>query len=702
MRPFLRNLEMTILGLGFLGLAWSKDRLRGYATPNGVAKSDVEGQIAYLLDIFNSLRSFMPPQFDLRGLDVLELSPGGSRGIGVLLLAMGARSYHAIDAFDLAGNEDPAFYELLLDRFGEGIEADRERARAIASASGAREFSYAVGRDFDIPRLAGGRTFDLIVSCAAFEHYDSVADAVAGLTRVAKSGCETVHIVDLQTHSRWIREHDPNNIYRYPERIYRLFRFPGQPNRQRPADYLQAFKIQGWSDIRFVPSRTIDPDLRDVSVRGLAARFAGQADMIVLDGALTARRSVLSSIASLALLAPFKRLRAAAEPAREIPMFRRGIGVSHALGWADVEPGGSYGDAPFSATRFRFDAEQRRAIRAAGFDFVRLVVDVGPFLVLDGASRDRLDDLLINTVRELLDADLGVIVDLHPSAMNPTYRPTELTAGVDTPNFRAVLALQRRLAGRLERVAEDKGAAGPPRLALELMNEPEITPAAWQPMLEAAYRAARSGSAKLPLVLGGASMNAAAALTAIDMRPFASDARLIYTFHDYSPWQFTHQELRGSPAYALDAIAYPAPASAEAMSQATEQRMAILDLDGSALALAQKAKRTLASYVSSGFDRSTLEKTFQQVTAWRMAQRLPAHAILLGEFGVHRTPYQNTVEGSAARERWLRDMRELAEAHGFAWACWTYAGAGGFALAENETGPGFDAATRRALGLVSP
>jgi hypothetical protein len=414
------------------------------------------------------------------------------------------------------------------------------------------------------------------------------------------------------------------------------------------------------------------------------------------------RRSVLGGIAGIATLVPFGAVRAAAEPAGEIPIFRRGIGVSHALGWADVDAGGAYGDAPFSAARFRFDAEQRRAIRTAGFDFVRLVVDVGPFLAFYGARRDRLDDLLIDTVRELLNADLGVIVDLHPSAMNPAYRPTELTAGVDTPNFLAVLALQRRLAGRLERVAEDSGTAGPPRLALELMNEPEITPAAWQPMLEAAYRAARSGSAKLPLVLGGASMNAAAALTAIDMRPFAADARLIYTFHDYSPWQFTHQGLRGSPAYALDAIAYPAPASAEAMNQATERRMAVLDLHGSELEQAQKAKRTLASYVSSGFDRSTLEKTFRQVTAWRMAQRLPAHAILLGEFGVHSTPYQNTIEGSTARERWLREMRELAEAHGFAWACWTYAGTGGFALAENEIGPGFDAATRRALGLVSP
>ena len=291
MTPFLRNLEMKILGLGFLGLAWSKNKLRGYVTPNMVAKSDVEGQIAYLLDIFSSLRRFMPPQFDLRGRDVLELSPGASRGNGVLFLAMGARSYHAIDAFDLAGNEDPAIYERLLDRFDEGIEADRERARALTRASGSHQFGYAVGRDFDIPRLAEGRTFDLIVSCAAFEHYDSVPDAVAGLTQVAKPGCETVHIIDLQTHSRWIREHDPNNIYRYPERIYRLFRFPGQPNRQRPGDYVQAFKTQGWSDIRFVPSRTIAPELREVSLRGLAARFAGQDDMIILDGGLRARHS---------------------------------------------------------------------------------------------------------------------------------------------------------------------------------------------------------------------------------------------------------------------------------------------------------------------------------------------------------------------------------------------------------------------------
>lgn len=301
MKLALRNLEMTVLGFGFLGLAWGKNKLKGYTTPNDVAKSDAEGQIAYLLDIFASLRRFMPPDFDLRGRDVLELSPGASRGNGVLFLALGARSYHAIDVFDLAAGEDPAFYERLLARFPEGSAADRERALSIVRAPVCREFGYAVGRDFDIPRLAEGRSFDLIVSCAAFEHYDNPAAAIAAMTQVARTGCEAVHIIDLQTHSRWIREQDPNNIYRYPEALYRLFAFPGQPNRQRPAGYVSDFEGAGWDDIRFVPSRTIEPALREASLRGLAAPFRGLDGMTILDGALTARypgRAVISGVSS--------------------------------------------------------------------------------------------------------------------------------------------------------------------------------------------------------------------------------------------------------------------------------------------------------------------------------------------------------------------------------------------------------------------
>lgn len=410
------------------------------------------------------------------------------------------------------------------------------------------------------------------------------------------------------------------------------------------------------------------------------------------------RRSILARLAGLLAASAAGPARPAAG-AGVIPVFRRGIGVSHALGWAEVGASGSYAEPPFAEPRFRFGAEQMGAIRQAGFDFVRLVVDIGPFLALTGARRDRLDDHLLGIVSALLDADLGVVVDLHPSRMHPAYRPDALTGGVDTPPFKAVLALLTRLSARLGSLAAAR-APGPPRLALELLNEPEVSPAAWQPMLEAAYRAARAGAARLPLVLGGGSMNAATALEAIDPSPFDGDGALLYTFHDYEPWQFTHQGLRGNPAYVLDAVPYPAPAAPEAMLRATEARIAGLALDETGREQARAAPRNLADYARSGFDAAALETTFARVTAWRAARGLPAHAVLLGEFGVSLTPYGRTRDGAAARARWLHDMRTCAERHGFAWACWTYVGPGGFALAENEAGPGFDAATLRALGLV--
>jgi hypothetical protein len=56
--------------------------------------------------------------------------------------------------------------------------------------------------------------------------------------------------IDLKTHSRWIRDHDPNNIYRYPDGLYDLFWFRGIPNRVRPHQYEAAFARHGWRDIQ--------------------------------------------------------------------------------------------------------------------------------------------------------------------------------------------------------------------------------------------------------------------------------------------------------------------------------------------------------------------------------------------------------------------------------------------------------------------
>lgn len=292
MQYALRNASMRTIGLGILALVWAKHRLKGYTKPNTVAEENWEGRHAYVQDVIQSWTRFLPNGVGFRGRDILELGPGSSLGTGALLLAHGARSYLAVDAFKLTGEEPAAFFADTVDRFPQELDpAERTRAKSLTSHR-SDAFDYQVGADFDIARLAGGRMFDMIVSCAAFEHFDDIDRTIADISRVARPGCVSLHIVDFQTHSQWIRERDPNNIYRFPAWLYRLFAFPGQPNRKRPVDYRKAFERNGWKDVHVVPAVSVDASLVGASTCGLASPFDRDAmEMTMLHGVVIATRA---------------------------------------------------------------------------------------------------------------------------------------------------------------------------------------------------------------------------------------------------------------------------------------------------------------------------------------------------------------------------------------------------------------------------
>ena len=290
MTHFLRNGMMTALGLGILAAVWAKHRLKGYTKPNRVAAND-EDRIGYVQDVVRSWLKYMPPEVTFRGRDVLELGPGSSIGTGALLLAHGARSYMAVDAFRLAGHE-PGLYRAAIESLREQLAAeDVERSLAL-TAEPCDDFAYRTGSNFDIGALCGEKRFDLMLSCAAFEHFDDIERTIADLTKVARPGAACLHIVDFQTHSGWVRTRDPNNIYRFPGWLYRLFAFPGQPNRKRPADYARALEKNGWTDIRVIPAGVIEGDLVAPSLAGLAAPFNGPGqDMTITQAIIFARYS---------------------------------------------------------------------------------------------------------------------------------------------------------------------------------------------------------------------------------------------------------------------------------------------------------------------------------------------------------------------------------------------------------------------------
>lgn len=279
----LKTRAMYAAGLGFLALAWAKHTIHGYSTPDTLAPSDIEGAVSYARRTVASWMRYLPGDA-VRDKDVLELGPGSSLATGALMLARGARSYRAIDAFPLAAGTTKDFLDRVLTGLdpGEYRPSDVARARTIVAEERSDAFTYAVDRAFDVPALAGRGQFDLIVSCASLEHHDDIDATIAGISQVARHGCIAAHIVDFQTHSRWIRENDPNNIYRYSDTLYRLFSFPGQPNRKRPAEYVAALERNGWKNAHVIEAAAVEPPLLKQSTTGLYKRFSVPAALMVM------------------------------------------------------------------------------------------------------------------------------------------------------------------------------------------------------------------------------------------------------------------------------------------------------------------------------------------------------------------------------------------------------------------------------------
>ena len=252
-----RNAFFFTVGIGFLALAKAKNFVRGYATPKPFDHSDVKRSIEYDFQVLDQwlvhLANYTGSNGYLRGKCVLELGPGSDLGIGILLLSKGAAKYNACDVHDLARNVPDSFYQALFRRL-KGVDARADIERLARSLRGAMcgesgELNYVVRDDFDFVAAFGDRTIDLVFSQAAFEHFDDVEATIDRLSAVCKPGAVIVAEIDLQTHSRWIRRKDPNNIYRYPEALYDLFRFRGSPNRVRPYRYRELFERHGWTNV---------------------------------------------------------------------------------------------------------------------------------------------------------------------------------------------------------------------------------------------------------------------------------------------------------------------------------------------------------------------------------------------------------------------------------------------------------------------
>lgn len=207
-----------------------RHRVRGYVNPRPFSASDVERTIPHAIGVVDRLEAH--GAIDWRGRRVLEIGPGSDLATGAVMLHRGASSYCAVDLFDNLAQADPALYPELSSTLGTTVDPSRLEFCQTAFPG--------------LPDLHG--EWDLIVSNATLEHIEDVPVLFRRLHELSASGARMVHHVDAQTHMRWIREIDPWNILRYPDRVYeRALQFPGAPNRLLAGDYTRAAQSAGWS-----------------------------------------------------------------------------------------------------------------------------------------------------------------------------------------------------------------------------------------------------------------------------------------------------------------------------------------------------------------------------------------------------------------------------------------------------------------------
>ncbi len=261
----IRNLFHALAGGIVLPLNQIRHGLLGYTNPRTFPLSEVDRAAAYdrqvVIRWLEHLESTPADGTLLRGKRVLELGPGDNLGVGVIMLAMGAATYTAVDVHPLVGSVPDELYETIFqtletDGHPENRIADARRALDLCREGEESAIRYVCRPDFDLTSL-GENSIDLIVSQAAFEHFSDVGKTIGELGKLTAPGGRFVAEIDLKTHTRWIRDVDPLNIYRYPAWFYDRFKFNGSPNRVRPDEYVRHLELAGWRNIQVFSTESL-------------------------------------------------------------------------------------------------------------------------------------------------------------------------------------------------------------------------------------------------------------------------------------------------------------------------------------------------------------------------------------------------------------------------------------------------------------
>ena len=337
---------------------------------------------------------------------------------------------------------------------------------------------------------------------------------------------------------------------------------------------------------------------------------------------------------------------------------RRGINLSH---WFSQAANYSKSHLDTHTT-----AQDITLIKSLGFDHVRLPIEPAPLL------NNTPDPSILNTtylgyidsaLDMILATGLTVIVDIHPSD------DFKLRMARDERGIEAFSTFWRAFASHLAK-------RDPESVLLEVINEPMVEDAyRWYGIQGKLIAAIRQGAPNHTIIACGHRWSGLSEM--LFLEPYA-DPNIIYNFHYYEPFAFTHQGATWAGPNLPFYKNVPYPSSPDAVKL-------LLDTIPD-----DPARYNLLRYGEDNWNAQRIDRELGAAATWAAKHRV---YITCNEFGTFRK-----VVKAADRLAWLQDMRTALEKHGIGWTMWDYAG--GFSVVNKVSGQAQrDPEVLKALGL---
>ncbi len=293
----------------------------------------------------------------------------------------------------------------------------------------------------------------------------------------------------------------------------------------------------------------------------------------------------------------------------------------------------------------KFTKKDFNDIKSLGCDVIRLPINL--HAMTNGAPNYTIDPLFFT----FLDSTVNWAEDLHLYLMidNHTFDPATST----DPQIGQVLV---KVWPQIARRYKDRSDY----ILYEVLNEPHgITNQLWGDIQQDAIDAIRAVDTKHTIVVGPSGYNS---YNDLDQMPVYTDNNLLYTFHFYDPFMFTHQGATWNTPSMASLAGVPFPYDAATMPPCPP------DLVGTWVeqALNQYPSQGNVAYVQSLLDIAINFRNTRNIN------------IFCGEFGVY-IPNSDTAD----RVYWYGVVKDYLEANNIPWTIWDYKGS--FGLFEKDS-----------------